>query len=132
VPLLSWYAADETTMKLLCTDFCSLFVAASMVFYLRRIALFYQYLLIAGMMHRSVLFILVLFINNVSNVHIFQYLFSELLYDWVEVPRDFFSWTHKGVVYHYIKKEKGEETHTTHTLALLPVNTKTWPRPVGT
>jgi len=52
-----------------------------MVFYLRRIALFYQYLLIAGMMHRSVLFILVLFINNVSNVHIFQYLFSELLYD---------------------------------------------------
>jgi hypothetical protein len=27
------------------------------------------------------LFILVLFINDVSNVHIFQYLFSELLYD---------------------------------------------------
>jgi hypothetical protein len=35
---------DQMRMKLLCRDFCSPFVAASMDFYLRKITLFYWFI----------------------------------------------------------------------------------------
>jgi hypothetical protein len=59
-----------------------------------------------------------LFIDYVSNLHIFQYLFGELFYDWIDVPR-----IGKTVVYHYIIKKK-EQTHTTISYK------KTRPRPI--